>query len=104
MGDGTGGSLAGRVAVVTGAGSGIGRACALRFAGEAARVVLCDVDGESAHALAREIGSDALAVAADVADADQVEALVDEATRTFGRLDVMLNNAASPHGASTRRP
>jgi NAD(P)-dependent dehydrogenase (short-subunit alcohol dehydrogenase family) len=94
--------LEGRVAVVTGGGSGIGRACALRFAAEGAHVVVADVRQDAAAAVADEItqakGS-ATAFAADVSDPARVDALVDAAFAPQSRLDVMLNNAASPHGA-----
>lgn len=88
--------LEGKVAVVTGAGSGIGRATALRFAAEGAFVVVNDIDGDTASGTATEIvasGGSAVAKAGDVADADAVDAVVDLARETFGRLDVMHNNA-----------
>ncbi len=94
--------LEGRVAVVTGGGSGIGRACALRFAAEGAHVVVADVRQEAAAAVADEIAQakgSATAFAADVSDPARVDALVDAAFSPRSRLDVMLNNAASPHGA-----
>lgn len=90
------GLLAGRVAVVTGAGSGIGRACALRFAAEGARVVVNDIDAETATATADAIvaaGAEAIPVAGDVAELDAVREAVGVATRTWGRIDVMHNNA-----------
>ncbi len=93
--------LAGKVAIVTGGGSGIGRACALRFAAEGARVVVADVRGEAAAAVAKEIaaaGGRARAVTADVSDVRQVDALVASAVSTEGQLDVLVNNAASPAG------
>ena len=85
-----------RVAVVTGGGSGIGRATALALAAEGARVVVGDVDGEAAEAtaaLVRAGGSDADVQRVDVREAAQVEALVDGAASRHGRLDVMVNNA-----------
>jgi NAD(P)-dependent dehydrogenase (short-subunit alcohol dehydrogenase family) len=88
--------LAGRVAVVTGAGSGIGRACALRFAAEGARLVVNDIDERTAAATADAIvgaGAEAIAVAGDVAQIEAVREAVDVATRTWGRIDVMHNNA-----------
>ncbi len=93
----TSGRLQGKVAVVTGAGSGIGWAVALAFAREGARVVVsdCRTDGEG-EAVVRAIeaaGGDAVYVAADVSREDQVEALVRGAVGRFGRLDVMVNNA-----------
>ncbi len=91
--------LRGKVAIVTGAGSGIGRACALRFAAEGARVVVSDVRGDAAEAVAKEIaavGGTAVALAADVSRREQVDALVRGALERFGRLDVMVNNAAAP--------
>ncbi|MFT4569745.1 MAG: meso-butanediol dehydrogenase/(S,S)-butanediol dehydrogenase/diacetyl reductase [Hyphomicrobiaceae bacterium] len=94
--------LQGKVAIVTGAGSGIGKACALRFASEGARVVLADINGEAAREAATEIGLDggeAIGVATDVADGHAVELMVAGAVERYGRLDIMMNNAAAPHGA-----
>lgn len=90
-----------KVALVTGAGSGIGRACALRFAAEGATVFVNDVRADAAAAVVKEIeaaGGRAHAVPGDVADPRQVEEMVASATRG-GRLDVLVNNAAAPHGA-----
>jgi NAD(P)-dependent dehydrogenase (short-subunit alcohol dehydrogenase family) len=87
------GRLEGKVAIVTGAGSGIGRAAALRFAAEGASVVSADVVAEAAEATAELIGSSARAMAVDVTRPDDVEAMVAAAIETFGRVDVLYANA-----------
>jgi 3-oxoacyl-[acyl-carrier protein] reductase len=81
-----------RVALITGGGSGIGRAIALRFAQEGARVVVNDVRLEAAQKTAAEIGG-ARAVQADVADSAQVKAMFAEVERAHGTLDILVNNA-----------
>ncbi|MFO7167962.1 MAG: SDR family NAD(P)-dependent oxidoreductase [Chloroflexota bacterium] len=89
--------LAQTVALVTGAGRGIGRAIALRFAAEGAAVAALDRDGEAAAATAGEIsagGGHALALQADIADQAQVQAAVSRVVERFGRLDILVNNAA----------
>ena len=85
--------LEGKRAVVTGAGAGIGRAIALRLAGEGARVALADVDGEAAKNVATEIAGGTLARRTNVTRADEVEALVSSVVEGWGGLDVMVNNA-----------
>jgi NAD(P)-dependent dehydrogenase (short-subunit alcohol dehydrogenase family) len=85
--------LAGKVTIVTGAGSGIGKASAIRFAEEGARVTCVDVNRDAVEATAREIGDAAFAVAADVSVAAQVKAYTDGAVERWGRLDVAFNNA-----------
>jgi NAD(P)-dependent dehydrogenase (short-subunit alcohol dehydrogenase family) len=85
------GRLDGKVAVITGAASGIGRASARRFAAEGAHVVVADVDKDGGTALAEEIGG--LFVRADVTDADDVQAMYAAAVDRFGGLDVCFNNA-----------
>lgn len=86
----------GKVAVVTGAGSGIGRSSAARFASEGAAVVVADVRGDKAQKVAAMIvdaGGRAVASETDVGDPAQVEAMVSLAVREFGGLDVVFNNA-----------
>jgi len=85
--------LPGRVAIVTGAASGLGRGIAQRFAAEGARVVIADVDVDGGEALAAALGDDAIFVRTDVSDPDQVGALVAATVAKFGGLHVMVNNA-----------
>jgi NAD(P)-dependent dehydrogenase (short-subunit alcohol dehydrogenase family) len=88
--------FAGRVAVVTGAASGIGRALAERFAGEGMHVVLADVEADALEAAARELavsGASTLAVRTDVSKAADVEALARVAVDRFGAVHVVCNNA-----------
>jgi meso-butanediol dehydrogenase/(S,S)-butanediol dehydrogenase/diacetyl reductase len=96
------GRLQGKVAIVTGGGSGIGRATALRFAREGAVVVVADVVASAAESVVVEIlaqGGRAEALAVDVSSSAAVDAMVDGAAARHGRLDVLMNNAAAPHGA-----
>ena len=85
-----------KVALITGGSSGIGRAVALAWAREGARVVVSDTDqagGEQTVAQVREAGGEAVFLAADVSKPEDCEALVRHAVETFGRLDVACNNA-----------
>src|SRR5437867_9469196 len=90
---GTMGQLEGKVALVTGAGSGIGRAIALGLAAEGARVCVSDIDEGRAESVAAEIGETAIAIRCDVAESAQVDDMVDGAARNFGRLDILVNHA-----------
>lgn len=89
--------LAGRVAVITGGGKGIGRAIARRFAAEGAKVVIAQRDRATLEAVAaqiRESGGEALAVPTDVSQEAQCEALIGTALERYGQLDILINNAA----------
>jgi 3-oxoacyl-[acyl-carrier protein] reductase len=89
--------LAGKVAVVTGGGSGFGAGIVRKFVAEGARVVVADRNGEAAQAVAAALGESALAVTADVTRADDVRAMLDAAERHFGGLDILVNNAGMGH-------
>lgn len=94
--------LSGKVAVVTGAASGIGRALAERFAREGMSVVLADVEEKalaSATDAVAKTGARAVAVRTDVSKANDVDALAAEATRAFGAVHVLCNNAGVGVGA-----
>src|SRR5215471_1796988 len=89
-------SLTGRVAVITGAGSGIGAALAAEFGRQGCKLVLADISQsylDSQLAKLREDGAEAITVVADVADAQSVESLADAAMAHFGAVDVVCNNA-----------
>ena len=88
--------LEGKTAIVTGGGSGIGRAIALGFAREGASVAVTDLDGARAEAVAAEIaaaGGTAIGFATDVSVTKDIDAMVDRTVDEFGRLDILVNNA-----------
>jgi NAD(P)-dependent dehydrogenase (short-subunit alcohol dehydrogenase family) len=90
--------LKGKVAVVTGSGSGLGKATAILFAREGAKVVVADISQRRAEAVAQEINGSsrkkkAFAVRVDVAKKDEVEALVATARKRFGPINILVNNA-----------
>ena len=88
--------LLGKVALITGGGGGIGRATALAFANEGAKVAVVDINGAAAQAVAGELiaaGSEAIGIATDVSRSEQVAAMVAQVVAHFGRLDIAFNNA-----------
>jgi len=97
------GQLEGKVAIVTGAGSGIGRAIALGLASEGASVVVADVNVDAANAVAAEVGGQAMPVACDVSQTAQVNSIVEAAVARFDRIDVLVNNAGRARGGALAR-
>ena len=100
------GRLADKVAIITGAGNGIGRATAVRFAQEGAAVVIADVDAEQGRAAARAIedaGGRARFVEANVARRASTDAMAEAAADAFGRIDILVNNAGITRDARLRK-
>ena len=99
-----GGKFGGKVAIVTGAGRGMGRAVALLLAKEGARVAVNDINGPAAKAVAeeaRQYGAEAIDLPGDVSNANDVSRAVEETISRFGRIDILVNNAGI---SSTTRP
>jgi NAD(P)-dependent dehydrogenase (short-subunit alcohol dehydrogenase family) len=99
------GRLDGKIAIVTGAASGIGKATAERVAAEGAQTVVADLNGGGAEEVAAKIaaaGGAAIPVRADLGDIDSVRAMIEAAVATYGGLDILHNNAAATHLAATK--
>ena len=86
--------LEGKVAVVTGGARGIGRAIARRYAAEGAKVAIADLLEGDAEALARELGRPCIALRLDVCDQGSIDSMVEAVVAQFGRIDILVNNAA----------
>ena len=95
--------LKGKVALVTGAGQGIGKAIAVRFAAEGARVLVSDINRQTADAVAAEIGAAAKADVTDTSSEDQVRAAIEATVAAFGTIDIVVNNAGVGGGADWDR-
>jgi 3-oxoacyl-[acyl-carrier protein] reductase len=94
-----------KVAIITGAGRGLGKAFALRFAEEGARLLLPDISLERAQETAREIkarGGEAISMLTDISDEKATKRMADEVMRLYGRVDILLNNAALYYGVERR--
>src|ERR1700747_2125368 len=89
--------LEGKTALVTGAGSGIGKCIAETYAKEGAWVALADINGEAAKEAARAIGNNAIAVRCDVAKKSDWDAAGAETLTAFGGIDILVNNAGTTH-------
>ena len=97
--------LKNKVAIITGAGRGLGKAFALRFAEEGARLLLPDISLERAQSTTKEIiarGGEATAMLTDISDEKDTKKMADEVIRLYGRVDILLNNAALYYGVARR--
>jgi len=97
--------LVDKVAIITGAGRGLGKEFALRFADEGAKLLLPDISLERAEAIAEEInarGGKAFAMKADISDESSVNAIADEVIKQFGKVDILINNAAIYYGINPK--
>jgi 3-oxoacyl-[acyl-carrier protein] reductase len=89
--------LADKVAIVTGAGSGMGASIAETYAREGARVAVLDIDAQAAHAVADRIGNTALALGCDVANLAEIDTAIRSTLSAFDRIDILVNNAGVAH-------
>ena len=98
-------SLKDKVAIITGAGRGLGKAFALRFAAEGAKLLLPDISLERAESTVKEVkakGGEAAAVLADISSEKDTQKMASEVMRLYGRVDILLNNAAIYYGVQSR--
>ena len=91
------GQLAGKVAIITGAGSGFGTGMAEAYVREGAKVIVADINAEAGERVAKSLGANAKAVATDVADGASVQAMVQACVDSFGVPDIVINNAGTTH-------
>jgi 3-oxoacyl-[acyl-carrier protein] reductase len=89
--------LTNKIAIITGAGSGFGEGIAHAYVAEGAKVVLADINADSVRRVANELGTNASAFTCDVANGDQIQALVDHCLTTFGSPEIVVNNAGITH-------
>lgn len=89
--------LEGKTAIVTGGASGFGTGIVNKFIAEGARVMIADINGDGAKALADEIGAQAMAHQVDMSNGDSVSAMAAQAIMTYGKLDILVNNAGITH-------
>ena len=89
--------LDGKTAIITGGASGFGEGIARKFVAEGARVMIADLNADGARALAEELGAQAIAQAANVANDAEVKAMIDAAKAAFGQIDILINNAGTTH-------
>lgn len=82
-----------KVCVITGGAAGIGKATAIKFAGEGAKIALCDIDQDAGQALAEELGNGTLFYKVDVTNREAVQEWIDDVVAKMGRVDVLVNNA-----------
>ena len=95
--------LAGKVAFITGAGNGIGRATAILFAREGAKVAIAEIDVQAGEETAHLAGNETIAIRADVTDPDSLQSAIRATVDKFGRLDVLHNNAGGSTAQDVRR-
>lgn len=89
--------LAGKTAIVTGGASGFGAGIVEKFLAEGAKVMIADINGDAAAAMAADLGPNAIAQAVDVADGASVDAMAEAALTAFGQVDILVNNAGVTH-------